>query len=54
MILQSEDANRVRTLTVNRPEALNSFNEALYEVTAEALTDAADDPEVAVVLLLGA
>ena len=54
MILQSEDANRVRTLTLNRPEALNAFNEALYEATAEALRVAADDPEVAVVLLTGA
>ncbi len=54
MILQSEDASRVRTLTLNRPEALNAFNEALYEVTAEALTVAADDPEVAVVVLTGA
>ena len=54
MILQIEDDNRVRTLTLNRPEALNAFNEALYEATAEALVLAADDPEVAVVLLTGA
>jgi enoyl-CoA hydratase/carnithine racemase len=54
VILQSEDDNRVRTLTLNRPEALNAFNEALYLATAEALTAAADDPEVAVVLLTGA
>lgn len=54
MILRSDDDNRVRTLTLNRPETLNAFNEALYEATAEALTIAADDPEVAVVLLTGA
>lgn len=54
MILQVEDDNRVRTLTLNRPEALNAFNEALYEAAAEALTLAAADPEVAVVLLTGA
>jgi enoyl-CoA hydratase/carnithine racemase len=54
VILQSEDHNRVRTLTLNRPEALNAFNEALYEATAEALTSAADDPDIAVVLLTGA
>jgi len=54
VILQSEDHNRVRTLTLNRPEALNAFNEALYEATAEALTAAADDPDIAVVLLTGA
>jgi len=54
VILQIEDQNRVRTLTLNRPEALNAFNEALYQATAEALTSAADDPEIAVVLLTGA
>jgi enoyl-CoA hydratase/carnithine racemase len=54
VILQVEDDNRVRTLTLNRPEALNAFNEALYEAAAEALTLAAADPEVAVVLLTGA
>jgi len=54
VILQIEDDNRVRTLTLNRPEALNAFNEALYQVTAEALTEAAKDPDVAVVLLTGA
>ncbi|OHV05508.1 enoyl-CoA hydratase/isomerase family protein [Mycobacterium talmoniae] len=54
MTLQIDDTNRVRTLTLNRPEALNAFNEALYDATAEALLAAADDPEVAVVLLTGA
>lgn len=54
MILTIEDEHRVRTLTLNRPEALNAFNEALYDATAEALLAAADDPEVAVVLITGA
>ena len=54
MTLQIDDENRVRTFTLNRPEALNAFNEALYDATAEALLAAADDPEVAVVLLTGA
>jgi enoyl-CoA hydratase/carnithine racemase len=54
VILQVDDKNRVRTLTLNRPDALNAFNEALYAATAEALRAAADDPEVAVVLLTGA
>ncbi|WP_370246762.1 enoyl-CoA hydratase/isomerase family protein [Nocardioides sp.] len=52
-LLVSDDA-RVRTLTLNRPEALNAFNEALYDATAEALLAAAEDPAVAVVLLTGA
>jgi enoyl-CoA hydratase/carnithine racemase len=54
VILQIDDHHRVRTLTLNRPEALNAFNEALYEATAEALRLAAGDPEIAVVLLTGA
>lgn len=53
-LLLIEDANRVRTLTLNRPEALNAFNEALYDATAEALLTAAEDPHVAVVVLTGA
>jgi enoyl-CoA hydratase/carnithine racemase len=54
VILQVDDQNRVRTLTLNRPDVLNAFNEALYQATAEALQAAADDPDVAVVLLTGA
>lgn len=54
MILQIDDDNRVRTLTLNRPEALNAFSEALYDAMTEALLAAADDPQVAVVLLTGA
>lgn len=53
MTLLIADENRVRTLTLNRPEALNAFNEALYDATAEALNSAADDAEVAVVVITG-
>lgn len=53
MTLLIADENRVRTLTLNRPDALNAFNEALYDATAEALSDAAGDPEVAVVVITG-
>jgi enoyl-CoA hydratase/carnithine racemase len=54
VILQVDDQNRVRMLTLNRPDVLNAFNEALYEATAEALRMAAEDPDIAVVLLTGA
>ena len=54
MILQISDENRVRTLTLNRPDALNAFNEELYHATAVALRNAAIEPEVAVVVLTGA
>jgi enoyl-CoA hydratase/carnithine racemase len=53
MPLQISDENRVRTLTLDRPEALNAFDEELYDATTEALRAAAGDPEVAVVLLTG-
>ncbi len=54
MTLRISDEARVRTLTLDRPDALNAFNEALYDATAQALLDAAEDPSVAVVLLTGA
>jgi enoyl-CoA hydratase/carnithine racemase len=54
VLVQIDDANGVRTLTLNRPEALNAFNEALYDATTIALRDADEDPSVAVVLLTGA
>lgn len=52
-ILEVHDADRVRTLTLNRPDALNSFNGALYTELATALRAADEDPAVAVVLLTG-
>lgn len=54
MSLDITDRGRVRTLTLNRPDALNAFNEALYDACTDALLDAADDPTVAVVVLTGA
>ena len=53
-VLLVEDQARVRTLTLNRPDALNACNEALYDALTVALRTAADDPSVAVVLLTGA
>ncbi|MGV1086359.1 MAG: enoyl-CoA hydratase/isomerase family protein [Mycobacterium sp.] len=53
MTLLIADDNRVRTLTLNRPEALNAFDEALYDATADALAAAAADPEVAAVVITG-
>lgn len=54
MTLLIADDNRVRTLTLNRPDALNAFNEALYDACTDALSAAAEDSDVAVVLLTGA
>jgi enoyl-CoA hydratase/carnithine racemase len=52
-MLRSEDSDRVRVLTLDRPEALNAFNEALYDALTDALAAALDDPSVAVVVLTG-
>ena len=54
MTLLIADEDRVRTITLNRPDALNAFNEALYDATADALSAAARDPEIAVVIITGA
>ncbi len=53
MVLQIHDDKRVRTLTLDRPDALNAFNIELYDATARALREAAEEPGVAVVLLTG-
>jgi enoyl-CoA hydratase/carnithine racemase len=52
-VLQVHDTDRVRVLTLDRPEARNAFNEALYDATTEALMAAADDRGVAVVVITG-
>ena len=52
-MLRIEDSGRVRTLTLDRPEALNAFDTPLYDALATALTDASADAGVAVVILTG-
>lgn len=52
-MIRIDDDARVRTLTLDRPDKLNAFNDALYNATAEALIDAATDPGVAVVVVTG-
>ncbi len=53
-VLEIDDHARVRTLTLNRPDALNAFNNELYDATAAALRSAASDDSVAVVVVTGA
>ena len=52
-MIRIEDADRVRLLTLDRPDQLNAFNEALYDATADALIDAATDTGIAVVVVTG-
>ncbi|MGA8041423.1 MAG: enoyl-CoA hydratase/isomerase family protein, partial [Terracidiphilus sp.] len=41
-------------LTLNRPTVLNALNAALFAELAHALTHAAEDPAIRVLLLTGA
>jgi enoyl-CoA hydratase/carnithine racemase len=52
-MLRIEDRDGVRLIAFNRPEVLNAFNTALYEAAGDALTDAAADDGVSVVVLTG-
>jgi enoyl-CoA hydratase/carnithine racemase len=49
-----ENRGRVRVVTLNRPRFKNAFNDDLYDGVREALVDAADDADVAVVVITGA
>lgn len=53
MSLIVEDKDRVRTITLDRPEALNAFNEELYDAAADALIEAHEADDIAVVVITG-
>jgi enoyl-CoA hydratase/carnithine racemase len=53
MVLTTDDG-AVRTLTLNRPEAMNAFNGKQFDALAEALLEAGADPAIRVVILTGA
>ncbi len=48
------DAGAVRTLTLNRPSALNAFTGAMHEELAQALAAAEAEPSVRCLVLTGA
>lgn len=52
-MLEISDGKRVRTIALARVDALNAFDEALYDATAIALREAAADDGVSVVILTG-
>lgn len=52
VLIQNRDG--VRLITLNRPDKLNSFNEALHLALKAAMDDAASDPACRAVLLTGA
>ncbi|MFV0525598.1 MAG: enoyl-CoA hydratase/isomerase family protein [Acidimicrobiales bacterium] len=53
MLVLPADAGPVRTLTLNRPDALNALTPALLEELGDALALAADDGSVRVVVVTG-
>lgn len=54
MTIKIETAGRVQTLTLNRPEALNAFNDGMYKAVGDALSSAAINDDISVVIITGA
>jgi enoyl-CoA hydratase/carnithine racemase len=52
-MLEVTDDSRVRVLTLNRPEALNSFNDELYHLAGTALEEAEASNDIACVVITG-
>jgi enoyl-CoA hydratase/carnithine racemase len=52
-MIRIDDAERVRRITFDRPEALNAFNDALYRAAGEALRDADARGDIACIVLTG-
>ncbi len=53
-IVLTTTTDRVREITLNRPDVLNAFNNELYTALGNAFADARDDDDVHAVLLTGA
>ncbi|HWF22981.1 MAG TPA: enoyl-CoA hydratase-related protein [Acidimicrobiales bacterium] len=52
-MIETEDADGVRLIAFNRPEARNAFNVAMYRAVADALEEAGGDDTVHAVVLTG-
>ena len=52
-VVEVADDGAVRVVRLNRPEARNAFNSALYDAVTDALVTAAASPDVHVVVLTG-
>ncbi len=53
-MITTDDHESVRTITLNRPEALNAFDTALYRAAGAALDAARADDDIKVVVITGA
>ncbi|MFQ3364550.1 MAG: enoyl-CoA hydratase/carnithine racemase [Candidatus Azotimanducaceae bacterium] len=54
MLTSIKNSGGVRTLTFNRPEALNAFNDAMFDAVAADLLAASADDSVKVLVITGA
>src|SRR4051812_6693477 len=52
-VLSIADGAGVRLLTLNRPEALNAFNDELWDLTRDALLEAQERDDIRCVVLTG-
>lgn len=52
-IVEINDGDGVRLIRWNRPEALNAFNDEVWDATRDALTGAQADPDLRCVVLTG-
>ena len=52
-VLLIDDADGVRLLTLNRPEAMNAFNQELWYALTDALNDASTDGDIRCVVVTG-
>lgn len=53
-MIQTEQRDGVRLLTLDRPEVLNAFNVDQFELMAERMIEAQEDPATKVVVITGA
>ena len=52
-VIVTEDLGRVRVITINRPQALNSMNNAVFAGIRDALAEAEVDSGAAVAVITG-
>jgi enoyl-CoA hydratase/carnithine racemase len=53
MVVTTVDSNSIRTLTFNRPEALNAFNDLMRDEVTSAILNAAADDTVKILVITG-
>jgi enoyl-CoA hydratase/carnithine racemase len=52
-MIKIETSGRIQTITLNRPKALNAFNDGMYKAVGDALSAAATNDDVSVVIITG-